>query len=192
MPTTELSGRPAPVSIRDEIVEAARRLLATHGLTSMTMRQVARTVGVDPGTVRHYFPAKDDLAQAAAGPDLDMTETYREVAADLLARRAGAGLVAAACRHLCQGDVSEVATVVCLTGGDYERTVFGAFDRDVVTPLAKEIDEATSEERSAMVMSTFLGFTLLATIIPSLKHTMHDSDVQAILAESVEGYLAAS
>jgi AcrR family transcriptional regulator len=181
------------VSIRGEIVEVARRLLATHGLTSMTIRQVARTAGVDPGTVRHYFPAKDDLAQAAAGPDvdMDMSETYREVVADAPARRAGARLVAAATRCLRPEQVSRVAIAVCLTGGDYERTVFGAFDREVVTPVARDIDPAGGDERSAMVMSTFLGFELLATMLPSLKHTMRDDDVQAILAESIEGYLAA-
>lgn len=191
MPTSQFSGGPAPVSIRDEIVEVARRLLATHGLTSMTIRQVARTVGVDPGTVRHYFPAKDDLVKAAADPNLDLTETYREVVADVLAHRAGAGLVAAASRYLYHGQASELAIVVCLTGGDYERTVFGVFDREVVTPLARSIDAARCEERSAMVMSSFLGFALLDTVLPSLRHTLRDSDVQAILAESVEGYLAA-
>ena len=80
---------------------------------------------------------------------------------------------------------------VCLTGGDYERTVFGAFDREVVTPLAREIDAVSGDERSAMVMSTFLGFQLLSTVLPSLRHTMRDGDVQAILAESIQGYLTA-
>jgi AcrR family transcriptional regulator len=186
--------RSAPVSIRDEIVEVARRELASHGLASMTIRQVARGAGVDPGTVRHYFPAKDDLTQAAADSDVDLTPTYQHVTAEASSRGvkgAADALVVAAASQLSEGPAAEAAVVVCLTGGNYDRTVFGSFDRDVVRPVTQDLAVGGEEERVAMVMSTFLGFQLLATVLPEAPHTMQDPAVQAILAESIQAYLTA-
>jgi AcrR family transcriptional regulator len=160
----------------------------------MTIRQVARSVGVDPGTIRHYFPSKDDLVHAAAGADIELSEVYDQIAAELSDQSGegvGDALIAAALRYLCEEESALAAVAVCLTGGDYESTVFGLFDRDVVTPLARDLASGDSQERSALVMSAFLGFQLLATLLPALQHTLRDEDVQAILAESIERHLRA-
>lgn len=194
MPASRHSSRSAPVSIRDRIVEVARQELAARGLASMTIRQVARQVGVDPGTVRHYFPAKDDLVHAAAGAGIELVEAYNRTAAQRTgqdARGVGAALVAETIRYLSGNAASEAAVAVCLTGGDYQSTVFGTFERDVVAPLAQDLALADGEERSAMVMSAFLGFQLLATLLPEAPHTLRDADVQAVLAVWIEGFLKA-
>jgi AcrR family transcriptional regulator len=183
----------APVlSVRDEIIEVARRELTARGLSSMTIRQVARLAGVDPGTVRHYFQTKDQLVLAAVGPGPELLEAYRRAAAEVTGHGAkGAGLVAAAVRSLSEDPVAEVALSVCLTGGDYESTVFGAFDREVVAQVARDFAGGNREERSAMVMSAFLGLQLLATLLPDTAYTLRDGKVQAVLADSIERYLEA-
>lgn len=192
MTASRHSSRSAPASTRDQIVEVARQELAARGLASMTIRQVARQVGVDPGTIRHYFPSKDDLVHAAAGADIELGEVYDQITAELADRGgqgAGQALIVAALRYLCEEEAAMAAVAVCLTGGDYQSTVFGSFDRDIVTPLAEDLASDDGHERSALVMSVFLGFQLLATLLPTLPHTLHDEDVQAILAESVERHL---
>jgi AcrR family transcriptional regulator len=182
------------VRIRDQIVEVARRELVERGLASTTIRQVARLTGVDPGTVRHYFPAKDDLVRAAVGVDARLIEAYRRTAADVSAQVAGGAgppLVAAAAHFFCNNPAAEVAISVCVTGGDYETTVFGAFEREVVTPIALELASDDAEELSALAMSAFLGLELLATLLPEGGHSLCEAEVQALLARSIDGYLKA-
>ena len=192
MPASRHPSRSTPVSIRDRIVEAARQELVARGLASMTIRQVARQVGVDPGTVRHYFPAKEDLVHAAAGADIELVEAYNRIAAEITgqdARGIGATLVAETLRYLCGDAAAEAAVSVILTGGDYQSTVFGSFDREVVTPLAQGPASADVEERAAMMMSALLGLQVLATLLPESRYTLRNAEVQAVLAGWIEGYL---
>jgi AcrR family transcriptional regulator len=149
---------------------------------------------VDPGTVRHYFPTKEDLVRAAVGADAELVEVYRRTAADVSAQAAegaGTALVAAAVRHLGEHPAAEVAISVCVTGGDYESTVFGAFEREVVIPVARELAPDDAEDLAAMAMSAFLGLELLARLLPAAGHALHEPDVQALLAQSIDGYLRA-
>ncbi len=173
---------------RDSIVEAARVELATHGLASMTVRQVARAVGVDPGTIRHYFPAKGDLARAATDPELDMATSYQQVEAEL-PQNAGANVVHAAARLIPDGTMSRAAVAACLTGGVLDDTVFGSFAREVVAPAAKRISPDRVDERSAAVMSSLVGMHLLRLVVPATQHTLAGPRVPGILAETVDSFL---
>lgn len=51
---------------RDHILDAALVLLAEAGLGGLTMRALARRLGIDPMAVYHYFADKDALLGAAA------------------------------------------------------------------------------------------------------------------------------
>ena len=57
--------RPGAPDTRAEILASARRLFATRGLGSTSIRAVAADAGVDPALVHHYFSGKDDLFVAA-------------------------------------------------------------------------------------------------------------------------------
>ncbi|ADX72567.1 transcriptional regulator [Pseudarthrobacter phenanthrenivorans Sphe3] len=46
---------------RGHILEAARRLFAEHGFEGTSLRQVARSAGVDPAMIHHFFKGKDEL-----------------------------------------------------------------------------------------------------------------------------------
>lgn len=61
---------------RNQIIEAASRLVAQHGVTATTMRAVAAEAGVSTGSVTHYFEDKAEL----------MEEVLRHTG-DLLAQR---------------------------------------------------------------------------------------------------------
>ena len=47
-----------------EILAAARRLMQSRGVESVTMEEIAATAGVAKGTVYLYFQGKEDLIQA--------------------------------------------------------------------------------------------------------------------------------
>jgi AcrR family transcriptional regulator len=51
----------ARAQITEEIVEAARRQLATEGAAGLSLRAVAREVGMVSSAIYRYFPSRDDL-----------------------------------------------------------------------------------------------------------------------------------
>lgn len=62
-------GRPranAPKLSRDQILDATLALLAETGLGALSMRALARRLGIDPMAVYHYFADKNALLGAAA------------------------------------------------------------------------------------------------------------------------------
>lgn len=52
------------VKRRAEILERCFDLFAVHGYGAMTMRKIARTLGVSTGTLYHYFDGKPALFEA--------------------------------------------------------------------------------------------------------------------------------
>lgn len=60
-------GRPASrVLTRERVLETALELLEQHGIEALTLRAVARALGVDPMAIYHYVPDKSALLEAAA------------------------------------------------------------------------------------------------------------------------------
>ncbi|MEL6181775.1 MAG: TetR/AcrR family transcriptional regulator, partial [Myxococcota bacterium] len=56
---------------RQELVQGATRLFSERGFGSVTMREVARALGVSTGTVYHYFPSKQKLFEAVVRSVVD-------------------------------------------------------------------------------------------------------------------------
>lgn len=50
--------------MREEILQAARKLLSERGLPALTMRAVADEIGYSVGAIYEYFSSKDDLCAA--------------------------------------------------------------------------------------------------------------------------------
>jgi AcrR family transcriptional regulator len=50
---------------RRELADAACRVIARHGLAGTTLAQVAEESGWSIGSIRHYFPNKDELVASA-------------------------------------------------------------------------------------------------------------------------------
>lgn len=51
---------------RDAVVAAASRLLEEGGLEAVTMRALARRLGIDPMAPYHYFESRDEILHEAA------------------------------------------------------------------------------------------------------------------------------
>lgn len=50
---------------RQDLIEATLDCVAEHGLEGATVRAIALRAGVTAGLIRHYFPGKEELLQAA-------------------------------------------------------------------------------------------------------------------------------
>jgi AcrR family transcriptional regulator len=48
---------------RDDLVQIARRLIASDGLEGLRTRHVAEQAGIDTGTLHYHFPSKEALIQ---------------------------------------------------------------------------------------------------------------------------------
>ena len=72
---------PGPDGRRGQILEAARRCLATHGYDKTTMADVGREVGLNKASLYYYFPNKESLvAQVVASEGAEyMEELQRRV-----------------------------------------------------------------------------------------------------------------
>ncbi|MDI3330180.1 MAG: TetR/AcrR family transcriptional regulator [Micrococcus sp.] len=65
---------------RQELVEATWRIIARHGLSGATMRQIAAEAGFANGALKPYFPTKAELIEATYGFVFDRTNRRVEVA----------------------------------------------------------------------------------------------------------------
>ncbi|MDA8368749.1 MAG: TetR family transcriptional regulator [Nocardiopsaceae bacterium] len=53
--------RPGTTQTREQILEAAREQFAESGYSGATVRGIARSAGVDPALVHHFFGSKDQV-----------------------------------------------------------------------------------------------------------------------------------
>lgn len=66
--------RPGDSGTRGAILVAAKEAFATSGYTATSLRGIARTAGVDPALVTHFFGSKDGLFEAALALPVDPAE----------------------------------------------------------------------------------------------------------------------
>lgn len=60
------SGNRQPKPTREFILGVACELMVTHGFGGMSMRALAQQVGMQPGSLYHYFSCKQDILEAVA------------------------------------------------------------------------------------------------------------------------------
>ncbi len=68
---------------RDQLIEAAARLIAAEGLPAVTMKAVARLAGISEAQAHNHFARRQDLLLALARRELHAMESHRR---DELAR----------------------------------------------------------------------------------------------------------
>lgn len=74
---------------RQDLIEATIDCVAERGLEGATVRAIALRAGVTAGLIRHYFPGKEELLQAAYGTL--MTRMTEQAKAALAARELAPG-----------------------------------------------------------------------------------------------------
>jgi AcrR family transcriptional regulator len=121
-------GRPPASETQTAILDAARELLAEHGVQGLTVEGVASRAGVAKTTIYRRYRSKDELALAvlidmvehvASIPDLDDTRAELIAFVDRAVKILGKTLMG----RVMQGLVSDLATVPALAEAFRERVV---------------------------------------------------------------------
>ncbi|MFI6799632.1 TetR/AcrR family transcriptional regulator [Streptosporangium canum] len=74
---------------REEVVEAARRIILREGIEAATTRAIAKEAGYSNGVLTHYFADKDDIMLSA------LRSSHRRIVERLRGKLAGRGGLAA-------------------------------------------------------------------------------------------------
>lgn len=152
---------------REDILRAARGILAEHSLADLTMRRLATEVGVRPNALYWHFADKqtmlaaladDLLAGVTAPPDLDWDAALAAMAVDmrgaLLAVPDSAEVVSSArASGLATSDVSERFAALAADGG-----LSAPAARGIATALCQLTIGLTIEEQTRAQMER-LGVT---------------------------------
>jgi AcrR family transcriptional regulator len=133
--------RPGPVDTRGEILAAARAEFAGLGYDGASIRGIARSAGVDPALVHHYFGTKQNLFVAAVEIPVNPIEAFITL-------------------------VSEDRETL----GERLLTLFlSVWDRaDNRSPVLALIRSAVSEERAAAMLREFITEEILGRVAREL------------------------
>ncbi len=74
----------------EQILDAAEQLFSKHGLDGVSLRDVARHVGIHESLVKYYFTDKNSLYESVFARRADVTAGRRIQALEAYERRAGA------------------------------------------------------------------------------------------------------
>ena len=192
----ERSTSPGP---RDErgvlaarILDAARAEFAEHGWAGTAIRAVARTAGVDPALIYHYFGSKEGLLDAATAPPqkwLDaVAATWATPQADL-----GERLIRTVLDSWTDDEIGPVMRAVVVTAAHEARTrerLRLIVERGLIGGSTVGDDEEDRLRRSGLIASQLIGFALLRYVwkIEPIASMPEDAVVAAI-APNLQRYV---
>jgi AcrR family transcriptional regulator len=191
MSTRARGRRPGSPDTRAAILDAARALFASGGISGTSVRAVAAKAGVDPALVHHYFGSKEDLFVAALALPIDPREVLAPIVAD--------GPDGAAERllrtFLSVWDDPELqlplmAVARSLTDPSGKELMRDGFLKVVIGPLAIALGIDEPERRMPIVASQVLGLILtryLLEVEPIA--SMPADELVAIYAPTIQRYL---
>ncbi|OCB39415.1 TetR family transcriptional regulator [Mycobacterium malmoense] len=145
------------------ILAAARDQFAEHGWAGTAIRAVARTAGVDPALIYHYFGSKEGLLDAATTPPqkwLDaVAETWATPTADL-----GRQLIRTVLDTWTDEEVGPILRAVVLTAAHEDKTrekLRLIVERGLIGGSTLGDDEDERLRRSGLIATQLIGFALL-------------------------------
>ncbi|MEU0478897.1 TetR family transcriptional regulator [Streptosporangium sp. NPDC006013] len=120
---------------REEVIEAARRIILREGIEAATTRAIAKEAGYSNGVLTHYFADKDDIMLSA------LRSSHRRIVERLRGKLAGLNGLAAL-RELLLDNLPL----------DEERTresglEVGFWSRSMTSPAMLEAQRAEAEDR---------------------------------------------
>jgi TetR/AcrR family transcriptional regulator, repressor for neighboring sulfatase len=148
-----------PDEVTRAVVDVATELFSSHGIGSVSIRQVAAEAGVNPGLVHRYIGSKEDLLRAVFANFADQLEHGPNAVTCSPMSPASERLVLSHQRiiaHLIlEGyDISEFSTRSPLVG-----VVLDAIQENT------EVDDHTARIRTLQVLALGLGWRLFETFL---------------------------
>jgi len=167
MPTTAPPGRPpGTTSTRPHILAAARELFAERGYEQTTIRSLAARARVDPATVMHHFPTKEDLLGHALELPIDPAVLVRDLGRE--PGTEGETLVRRVLALWEDPDTRLQLTALLRIAVSHETAaaaIRGLFTRELLGPLAERLDGPDAQMRAGLVATQIAGLALLRFII---------------------------
>lgn len=167
-PAPRRGRRPAGEDTRALIVDAACAEFAAKGYDRASIRGIARTAGVDPSLVHHYFDGKTGLFAAAMALPVDPHVVAEGILEQPVARR-GQALVRA---FLGTWETPEArprmeALLRSAAGqADMAELLRGFLLREVFRPLVGGMGEAEADRRAGLVASQMIGLAFTRYVVP--------------------------
>lgn len=182
-------GRPAgDTGSREAIQAAARRLFAEEGFAKTSVRAVAKSAGVDPGLVRHYFGTKEELLRAVVVLPVDPQVL---VGAAVAGGPDGAGRRLATVIVGLLHDPERMTLLTAIIRAAATEPEGAAIVRDIVTgqvlePLVAALGVDNPQLRGSLIASQVVGFFMAHQIVGLSGLTGADD---ATLVEALAGTL---
>jgi AcrR family transcriptional regulator len=198
--TSRGSGRrPGATRTRDAILVAAQTAFAEQGYLDTTIRQVARTAGVDSALVIHFFDSKDQLFAAALRSNTP-TDRLLELADDGDVADLGERLVRCYLDLWEDGPTSGRMLAVARAASasaSASRMVASFMSEDVMLPLAKKIGSSDAPLRANLTGAHLFGlatarYVLRVEPLASLDRESVVPLVSPIIQHYLTGELAAT
>ena len=159
---TSRGRRPGSSDTRSDIVAAARRAFAAHGLDGTSIRAIAREAGVDPALVHHYFGSKQALFVAAT----ELPVHPADIAVKVLAgdpRTVGHRLVLAVLGLMEDEESRNVLLSLVRSAVDDPAAAAElrtSLLRDALGPVAQAIGRPHAQLRATLVGSQMVGLLI--------------------------------
>ena len=159
--------RPGTSGTHDAILEAARRQFAQHGYDRATIRNVARSAGVDPALVHYFFGTKTELFTAAMQLPINPAELAQALLAgepELIGQRL-IGTFLAVWDH----DLNRNAFIGLLRSAvtdEHAATLLREFAvRELFSPVAATLGTPDAELRASLVFAQIFGLAVARYIL---------------------------
>ena len=191
MTTVSRGRRPGSPDTRAVILEAARALFATGGMSGTSVRAVAAKAGVDPALVHHYFGTKDDLFVAA----LQLPVDFREVVGPVVAQGPDGAAERLLRVFLSVWDDPDLqlpllALARSLTDPSSKELMRDGFLKVVIGPIGLALGIDQPERRMPIVASQVMGLIFMRYLLQVEPiASMPAEEVVAIYAPTIQRYL---
>jgi AcrR family transcriptional regulator len=184
--------RPAGQDARADILAAAREEFVERGYEASSLRSVARRAGVDPGTVRHWFPDKARLLTAMLGVSEIEPATIVQEAANGPVESLGERLVVAVLGLWDHDGGDTVRVIMPAILADAElRTLLPQFiGAAILGPVVRALDGPDAQLRTGLVASQMAGLMLTRYLVPVQPlASLPPAEVAALAGPTVQRYL---
>lgn len=164
-----------PEQLRELVIRAAHEIIAQHGLTGVSAREIARRIGYSPGTLYNLFDSLDDLVLEVEALLLDsldrrLAEQAAESTADESLGRLARAYLDFGREHpklwnlIAQHTIPQGSEVPPWYSERLERLV-GRFEGPLASHISTNANDSEALHRSARVLWAGLhGLTSLSTM----------------------------
>ncbi|UPK74676.1 TetR family transcriptional regulator [Nocardioidaceae bacterium SCSIO 66511] len=178
---------------RGEIIAAAREAFASKGFDRTSLRSIARSAGVDPALIHHYFDGKDELFMVAM--DLPLSPREKLVEALDVPREQVGGTLVATLLGVWDDDAYQPALLGVLrsltSGSEAGTRMRTAFVEGMIFPALRQEVSGPVSDRALSLIGTQLVGLIVARYLVGLEPvaSMKRVELAELIGPTVQRYL---